>query len=173
MSGKAIETTKANLKKDLKLLDSVTYLYVRNKENRRLIIDVAEIPFMGGIKMTLTDAYKLYFDVDGILQKDVIVPATMLNYYVEKFLKSESDNDCYCINLLARHQFMEGDNIQFPPDKAGRVKIGVISGDFKQYTAIHYRVLKKDGTLGKIEYVLYGGVDYKLLNRDFIDYGKI
>lgn len=172
MKNKPIKTDINSLKENLKLLTNETYLIISNEDNKELIIDNAYIPFMGNIKMKLLNAYKLYFSVDGLLNKEVIIPDDMLFYYVNLFLSAKSDVEYTNIKLFANHQFKEGSKIEFPPDKAGRVKVGVISSINKKYYGIYYRILKKDGTLGKKELILYGGVNYKLLDREFVDYLK-
>lgn len=172
MKNKPIKTTVNSLKKDLKLINDDTYLILTNEDNQELIIDNAYIPFLGGINMTLSNAYKLYFSIEGLLHKEVIIPDDMLFYYVDLFLSASSNVEYTNIKLLASHQFKEGSKIEFPPDKAGRVKIGKISPINKKYCGIYYKILKKDGSLGKKELTLYGGIDYKLLDRDFIDYKK-
>lgn len=172
MKNKPIKTTVNSLKRDLKLINNDTYLILTNEDNKELIIDNAYIPFIGGINMTLSNAFKLYFAIDGLLNKEVIIPDDMLFYYVDLFINANSNIEYTNIKLLASHQFKEGSKIEFLPDKAGRVKVGVISAINKKYCGIYYKILKKDGSLGKKELTLYGGVDYKLLDREFIDYNK-
>lgn len=173
MKNKPIKTNINDLEKDLDLLNDETYLIISNEDNKDLIIDFPYIPFIGNMKMKLLNAYKLYFSIDGLLSKDVIIPEDMLFYYINLFLSAKSEIEYSNIKLFAKHQFKEGSKIEFSPDKAGRIKIGVIDSINTKYYGIYYRILKKDGTLGKKELTLYGGVDYKLLDRDFIDYSKL
>ena len=92
MKNKPIETNINDLEKDLDLLNDETYLIISNEDNKDLIIDFAYIPFMGNMKMKLLNAYKLYFSIDGLLSKDVIIPEDMLFYYVNLFLSAKSQN---------------------------------------------------------------------------------
>lgn len=173
MKKKPLNTNIESFKNDLSLLSDDTYLVIRNLDGKELIIDEAKIPFIGNVCMTLDNAYKLYFSIDELFNRDVIIPEDMLYYYVNLFLSAKSFVEYTNIKLFANHQFKEGSRIEFLPDKAGRVKIGIIDSINKDYCGIYYRILKKDGTLGKKELVLYEDSKYKLLDREYINYKKI
>jgi hypothetical protein len=164
-----------DLKSKLKELKIDNWIRFNISDDIFVVITLAQISFIGNMKMTLNDSYTIILESKKsmIIHNKVIIPSELLEYYLDLFSKSTSLKEAENIKLLARHQFKIGDRIEFAPDKANRVKIGSIVDPKDNYSGLRYRVVKKNGEIGAKEYILYGNAEYKLLDREFVDYKKL
>jgi hypothetical protein len=164
-----------DLKSKQKELKTDNWIRFNISDDISVVITLAQISFIGNMKMTLNDSYTIFLESKKsiVIHNKVIIPSELLEYYLDLFSKSTSLREAENILSLARHQFKIGDRIEFAPDKANRVKIGSIVNPKDNPWGLFYRVVKKNGELGIKKYTLYGNAEYKLLDREFIDYEKL
>jgi hypothetical protein len=176
MDNKEITLNNLNdLKSKLKELKTDNWIRFNISDDIFVVITLAQISFIGNMKMTLNDSYTIILESKKsmVIHNKVTIPSGLLEYYLDLFSKSTSLKEAENILLLAKHQFKIGDRIEFAPDKANRVKIGSIVNPKDNYCGLLYRVIKKNGELSTKEYLLYVNAEYKLLDREFIDYKKL
>lgn len=164
-----------NLKSKLKELKTDNWIRFNISDDIFIVITLAQISFIGNMKMTLNYTYTIILESKNeiVIHNKETIPSELLEYYLDLFSKITSLREAENILLLAKHQFKIGDRIEFAPDKANRVKIGSVVDPKDNYGGLRYRVIKKNGEIGAKEYILYRNAEYKLLDREFIDYKKL
>ncbi len=156
---------------EFKKLELENYLEIEVPNNYMkipLILEKARCKFIGNMYMEIADAISIYFKNEYI-EPRVIIPLDMFEYYYELLKSAETKNMITVIKLLMKHQFKEGDTIKFLNGKRG-----MILKPTKEHYQIHYKLIKKDGSLGVKEMVLYAQnrpkYGYDCENREFVNY---
>lgn len=133
-----------------------------------IILEKARCKFIGSHYLEINDAISIYFKNERIHPR-VVVPLNMFEYYYNLLSNAETKNMITIIKLLMHKQFKDGDTIKFLNGKRG-----VIAKPTKEHYQICYRLIKKDGTLGVREMILYGEsrpkYGYDCENRAYINY---
>lgn len=157
--------------KEFKSLNLENYLEVEVPNSYTkipLILEKARCKFIGNVYIEIDDAISIYFK-DEYIEPRVIIPLSMFEYYYELLKGVETKNMITVIKLLMKHQLKEGDTIKFLNGKRG-----MILKPTKEHYQIHYKLIKKDGSLGAREMVLYAQnrpkYGYDCENREFVNY---
>lgn len=133
-----------------------------------LVLEKARCKFIGNVYIEIDDAISIYFK-DEYIEPRVIIPLGMFEYYYELLKDAETKNMITVIKLLMKHQLKEGDIIKFLNGKRG-----IILKPTKEHYQIHYKLIRKDGSLGIKEMILYAEnrpkYGYDCEDRKFINY---
>lgn len=119
--------------------------------------------------MLYDDAITIYIEYEKRYFNGVTVPLELLEYYLDLLKGINSENQLTHAFILMKNQLKIGDKIMFPNGRNGII----IPFDEKLNSCqIHYKLLKKDGSLGIKEMILYSRTnEYKYkTDREFIDY---
>lgn len=157
--------------KEFESLDIKSYIEIEVSNDYikiPLVLEKARYKFIGNVYVEIDEAISIYFK-DEYIDPRVVVPLDMFKYYYELLKNAETKNMITVIKLLMRHQLKEGDIIKFLNGKRG-----MILKPTKEHYQIYYKLVKKDGSLGIKEMVLYAQnrpqYGYDCENREFINY---
>lgn len=158
------------LKEKSKNIENETYLKysVNGNISYSIVMQKARLNAIGSIEMELNDIYQIFIIDNDFLRTDFFIPNTDLDYYLDLLFSMKNKSMIKTVLLLMKDQLKISDTIEFNNGKKG-----IIQYPKKEYCGqVYYRLLKKDGTEGKKELLLYRKTEnynYKCIDRDFVD----
>lgn len=140
-----------------------------------IVIELAYCKFFCNMKMTLDDTICMYIEGGVMFYRKCYVKTSMISDYIKLINDAKNERELFCAYLLIQNQLYPNDKIFI--NSKGREKIGIINKPTDRFSGqISYNLIKKDGTIGSKEYLLYGNSEsfnYKCLNREYIDFEKL
>lgn len=162
--------------KNLKSNEYIKHTFRNEELEFDIVIERVKCKFLGNLMMTLDNAVNINFLNIGKILSNVIIPMSMLNEYINLLKEAKNESEVLYVYLLMNSQLLVNDKITLETDNRNK-KICVIQPPTDKYSGqILYKIIKKDGTLGLREFILYGKTDnfnYYCEDRAFINFKEL
>lgn len=137
-----------------------------------VIMQYAKCEVFKGVHMELDNVVEIFFEGINLINNSIFIPKEMLDYYLNLLNECVLEKDVLYIYLLMKNQLKVGYRVVFKNEKKGQI----LSFKDSETGQLYYKLVKKDGTLGSRNNILYGLSDnykYKCSDRDFVDFSYI
>lgn len=135
-----------------------------------IILQNAKCEMFKGAYTYVSEVVEVFIKGAGIISNHrVLIPYSMLGYYLTLIDVCIDDRDILNIYLLMKNQLKIGDTILFDSGRKGRILSFTDSSDGQ----IYYKLVKKDGSLGVKNLILYGNSSYRIEDREIINFSYL